>query len=89
MSKYSYLKKYNINYCLIVNVTRADGRTEEIEYPYIDKQSALDAIPSEYWFLVHKTRANDGDVTDSCLADDHAWLNTDFGDHLEISVIEC
>lgn len=88
MGKYSYLKKYNINYCVIVNVTRADGRTEEIEYPFVDKKSALEGIASNYWFCVHKTRINGGEITESCLADDHAWLSTDFGDHLEISFIE-
>ena len=38
---------------------------------------------------LHKVKVNGGEITESCLADDHAWLSTDWGDHLELSVIEC
>lgn len=47
-------EKYNINCLVVVNMTRANGRTEEIEYPYIDKISALIGLPNHYWFVIHK-----------------------------------
>ena len=58
MRDYKHLKKYNINCLVVVNITRANGRTEEIEYPYIDKTSALRDIPNHYWFVIHKAKAN-------------------------------
>lgn len=88
MRDYKHLKKYNINCLVVVNITRANGRTEEIEYPYIDKTSALRDIPNHYWFVIHKAKANGGDITESCLADDHAWVSNTFGDHIEFKVYE-
>ena len=88
MKDYKHLKKYNINSVLVVSATRGNGRREEFEYPFVDKHSALNDIPSQYWFLIHKLKINGVDITESCLADDHAWLNTNCGDHIEIKAYE-
>ena len=62
------------------------GRTDEQIYPYADKTMALAAIPLHYSQFVDMFNQLGWEVVEGCCEDDHAWLSTNDGDHIEIKV---
>lgn len=62
------------------------GSTDEQIYPYADKTMALAAIPLHYSQFVDMFNQLGWEVVEGCCEDDHAWLSTNDGDHIEIKV---
>ena len=57
-------------------------------FTYDNKTFALAALALHYSRLVDLIKKFGWKITESCLADDHAWLSTNYNDHMEISVRE-
>ena len=65
-----------------------NGQTDMRVFPYDNKTFALATLTHHYSRLVNLIEKFGWEITESCLADDHAWLSTNYDDHMKISVRE-